>query len=146
MFHLCIRISSILFIIKKKELTWIKNNLEKTVYNAVSILVRCPIGEIWREMPTYDREWDKAVHFMSLFRCNLVFMLISSMMLRIISEINLLLLLRPQWWPMRMRWRSRRSRNGLRISWRMRSQRVLRFVVVLCENMLQKRRVRTRIL
>ena len=41
MLHLCIRFNSNFFRIKKQKLTWIKNNLEKTVYNAIQILVRC---------------------------------------------------------------------------------------------------------
>src|ERR1700722_17613417 len=44
MFSLCIRFNSNFFRIKKKKLTWIKNNLEKTVYNAIKILVRCLIS------------------------------------------------------------------------------------------------------
>ena len=42
MFSLCIRFNSNFFRIKKKKLTWIKNNLEKTVYNPVSIFMLCP--------------------------------------------------------------------------------------------------------
>ena len=41
MFSLCIIFNSNFFRIKKKKLTWIKNNLEKTVYNAIKILMRC---------------------------------------------------------------------------------------------------------
>src|ERR1700722_20165496 len=66
MLYLCIRISSNFFRIKKQKLTWIKNNLEKTVYNPVSILVGCPIlgykliencMEFWARLPKALGYW-----------------------------------------------------------------------------------------
>src|ERR1700722_11312431 len=60
MLHLCIRFNSNFFRIKKQKLTWIKNNLEKTVYNAIQILVRC-LSSVATGATTTLLDWTRTI-------------------------------------------------------------------------------------
>jgi len=68
MFNLCIRFNSNFLRIKKKKLTWIKNNLEKAVYNAIKILMKC------LSLRMYFAVHQEKVKILNLFNFVLIFL------------------------------------------------------------------------